>query len=92
ALREIGLDTDKIIQREYVLKDEFKATDLYQQGLIFLNDREVKDRKDVRGLTPTVRDNIYRFQAETGASGIDAVMEENVQSVDPAINLKTIHL
>ena len=69
ALREIGLDTDKIVQREYVLKDDFKGTDLYQQGLIFLNDREVKDRKDVRGLTPTVRDNIYRFQAETGRLG-----------------------
>ncbi|MFR6421636.1 MAG: hypothetical protein ACLUOO_03080 [Coprococcus sp.] len=56
------MDTDKIVQREYVLKDDFKGTDLYQQGLIFLNDREVKDRKDVRGLTPTVRDDIYRFK------------------------------
>ena len=65
ALREIGLDTNKIVQREYVLKDEFKATDLYRQGLIFLNAKEVKDRKDVRGLTPSVRDNIYRFQAAT---------------------------
>ena len=60
--------------------------------LIFLNDREVKDRKDVRGLTPTVRDNIYYFRAETGASGIDAVMKETAQSVDIAVDLKTAHL
>ena len=92
ALREIGLDTDKIVQHEYILKDSFKDTDIYKQGLIFLNDREVKDRKDVRGLTPTVRDNIYHFRAETGASGIDAVMEENTQSIDAAINLKTVRL
>lgn len=92
ALREIGLDTDKIVQREYVLKDDFKGTDLYQQGLIFLNDREVKDRKDVHGLTPTVRDDIYRFQAATGASGFDSVMVETSQGVDLVIDLKTAHM
>ena len=92
ALREIGLDTDKIVQREYVLKDDFKATELYRQGLIFLNDREVKDRKDVRGLTPTVRDDIYRFQVATGASGFDSVMVETSQGVDPVIELKTAHM
>lgn len=92
ALREIGLDTDKIVQREYVLKDDFKATDIYQQGLIFLNDREVKDRKDVRGLTPTVRDDIYRFQAATGASGFDSAMAETSQGVDLAADLKTAHM
>ena len=92
ALREIGLDTDRIVQREYVLKDDFKGTDLYQQGLIFLNDREVKDRKDVHGLTPTVRDDIYCFRAATGASGFDSVMIETSQSVDPVIDLKTAHM
>lgn len=88
ALREIGLDTDKIVQREYVLKDEFRNTDLYRQGWIFLNDREVKDRKEVRGLTPTVRDDIYRFKTTTGASGFDFVMETS-QGVDLFFDLKT---
>lgn len=92
ALREIGLDTDKIVQREYILKDEFKNTDLYRQGLIFLNDREVKDRKNVHGLTPTVRDGIYRFQAATGASGIDSVMSETTQGTDRVFDLKTVHM
>lgn len=91
ALREIGLNTDKIVQREYILKDEFKATDLYRQGLIFLNDREIKDRKDVRGLPSDIRDNIYRFQAATGASGIDSVMLETAQGEDSIIDLKTAH-
>ena len=92
ALREIGLDTDKIVQCEYVLKDDFKATEIYQRGLIFLNDREVKDRKDVRGLTPTVRDDIYRFQVATGASGVDSVMVETSKGVDLVVELKTAHM
>lgn len=92
ALREIGLDTDKIVQCEYVLKDDFKATDIYRQGLIFLNDREVKDRKDVHGLTPTVRDDIYRFQTATGASGADSIMTGTSTGVDDTFELKTAHM
>lgn len=92
ALREIGLDTDKIVQREYALKDTFKASDIYKQGLIFLNEREVKDRKNVFSLMPTIRDNIYRYHAETGASGIDYVMEELSCSTDSVPDLKTSHM
>lgn len=90
ALREIGLDTDKIVQREYVLKEEFKATDLYRRGVIFLNDREVKDRKEVRALPASVRDELYHFRVDAGASGVDAVMSDSA-SVEAPIELKTAH-
>lgn len=92
ALREIGLDIDKIVQREYILKNEFKTTDIYTHGLIFLNARVVKDRRDIRGLSPTVRDDIYRFQAATGASGVDSVMVENGQGADTSFDLNTAHM
>ena len=92
ALREIGFDADKIVQREYILKDEFKADNLYSDGMIFLNDRVIKSRKEVFGLTPTVRDDIYRFRAATGATGIDTVMDENAKTVDQAFDLKTAHM
>lgn len=92
ALREIGLDTDKIVQREYILKEGFKSADIYTSGLVFTNDRVVKDRKDVYGLSPTVRDNIYRFQVATGASGMDIVMAEGSGTSDTAVDLKTAHL
>lgn len=92
ALREIGLDTDKIVQREYILKEGFKSADIYTSGLVFINDRVVKDRKDVYGLSPTVRDNIYRFQVATGASGMDIVMAEGSGTSDTAVDLKTAHL
>lgn len=91
ALREIGLDTEKIVPREYILKDEFKATALYQHGLIFLNDRRIKNRKDVYGLSAKVKDNIYRYQAATGASGSDSVMLADVTSDDRKVTLKTLH-
>lgn len=92
ALREIGLDTDKIVQREYILKEGFKSADIYTSGLVFINDRVVKDRKDVYGLSPMVRDSIYRFQVATGASGMDIVMAEGAGTSDAVVDLKTAHL
>lgn len=90
ALREIGLNSDEIVQQEYILKDSFKTDDLYTQGLIFLNEKIVKDRNDVHCLSPKVRDDIYHFQASSGLSGIDAVMTESISS-EMAVELKTAH-
>lgn len=92
ALREIGLDTNKIIPCEYVLKEAFKTDDIYTHGLIFLNDRVVKDRKDVYGLSEVIRDEPYRFRAATGASGTDLIMNENFETNDVEIKLKTAHM
>ena len=90
ALREIGLNSDEIIQQEYVLKESFKTDDLYTHGLIFLNEKIVKDRNDVHSLSPKVRDDIYHFRVSSGMSGIDAVMTESAQS-ETAVELKTTH-
>ena len=92
ALREIGLDPDKVVKREYVLKDTFKEDDLYNYGLIFINDREVISRENVYGLQPTVHDNIYSYQASTGITGSDYIMNEPSGSEDARIDLVTAHM
>lgn len=93
ALREIGLDTDKIVQREYVLKEDFKTDPLYQDGLIFINDREVKSRKEVFGLQPNVRDALYSYTYSSGSSGLDEIMKEGQDENDYTVNkLKTSHM
>lgn len=92
ALKEIGLGTDNIVQREYILKDDFKSEEFYKTGVVFINDRVVKDRKEVHELLPTVRDNIYRFKSAIGASGADMVMAEGTNtSSDSQFEVKTAH-
>ena len=92
ALREIGLGKDNVVQREYVLKESFKDDSLYKDGMIFLNERQVKDRREVHGLPPTVRDDIYKFESASGASGLDDIMREENMSSDKKIELKTTHI
>ena len=74
ALREIGIDLDKVVKRTYILKDDFKRDLLYQQGYVFTNDRVVKTRDDVFGLLPSVREKIYRIAMSSGSSGEDTLL------------------
>ncbi len=93
ALREIGLDIDNVVKREYVLKDDFKSDDLYKNGLVFINERRLKSRNDIRGLQPTVRDAIYSFTVATGVSRTDSIMDENAGiDTTAAVKLKTTHM
>lgn len=93
ALREIGLDIDNVVKREYVLKDDFKSDDLYKNGLVFINERRLKSRNDIKGLQPTVRDAIYSFTAATGVSRTDSIMDENAgMDTTSTVKLKTAHM
>ena len=77
ALREIGIDLDKTVTRNYVLKDEFKEDDIYKSGYVFVNERLLKSRNEVVGLLPSVRDKIFNISIATGRSGEDIIMEDN---------------
>lgn len=88
ALREIGIDPDKIVTRQYVLKSEFKQEELYKSGLIFVNDRVVKSRLKVNGLLESIINHPYSVTIATGQSGEDTILDdENGTSADS--NTKT---
>lgn len=90
ALRGIGLDVDNIVERHYILKEDFKADSLYKEGLVFTNDRIVKSRNEVEGLLPSVRDRVYTVRLATGQSGEDVIMEEG-SSADTTVKTYTKH-
>lgn len=77
ALREIGIDLEKIKTVKYVLKEDFKQDELYKSGYVFVNDRILLDRNEVNGLLPSVKDKVYSVKLFTGDTGEDVVMEEN---------------
>lgn len=80
ALREIGIDQDKIVARKYILKEDFKSDNLFKEGYIFINERQLKSRNDVNGLLPSVRDKTYTVTLETGNSAEDLVMTDQTSA------------
>lgn len=89
ALREIGLDTDQMVQREYTLKPAFRTDPLYTQGVLFVNDREVQDRRAVRELPDALRNTVYRYEAPAGTSGMDEIMRDTPGMTDTRSETKT---
>lgn len=77
ALREIGIDMEKTVTREYALKDDFKADLLYKQGYVFINDRILQSRTEITELLPSVKSDIYRVSLATGRSGEDVIMDDS---------------
>lgn len=92
ALREIGLDIDKIVQRQYILKDNFKKDSLYKYGLVFINRKKVKSRDEVFCLQPEIRDAIYNFISTDGSSGMDTIMMDDKFQDFHKGNINTVHI
>ena len=97
ALREIGVDIEKQMVCDYILKEDFKADKLYTEGFVFINDRIIKSRKDVDGLLPSVREQVYTVRLATGSSGEDtifgagsALIEKVVATYTYRTNIKKI--
>lgn len=87
ALRETGIDIDKMVSQKYVLKEEFKQDDLFREGYVFVNERKLQSRNSVNGLLPSVRDKIWNITLATGGFGEDIVLNDD--SVADAVNLQT---
>jgi len=89
ALIEIGIAPDDYTNVHYSLKDEFKADDLYKTGIVFINQRKVKSRLEVKELLPTIRDHEYPTTVNTGKTAMDTMMEDT-QS-DTTVKTYTTH-
>ena len=84
ALRHEGLDLDKdVIRCSYKLKDDFKKTDLFNSGLVYLNERIKKESKDLLSLDDKLISKIYTYTEQSGSSELDDLFgsEENKSSV-----------
>lgn len=88
ALREIGIEIEKTKKLKYVLKQEFKSEAIYKDGLVFINERVVKSRKDVVGLLPSIIDKPHVYSLATGQSGEDIIMSDEKGTTDSKAKLK----
>jgi type III restriction enzyme len=74
ALIATGIMPENQTEVRYVLKEGFKNSNLYKTGIVFMNEREVKNRKDVVELLPSVRDKEYTVAVNTGKTAMDTMM------------------
>ncbi len=74
ALIATGLQDEYSQTLTYHLKDTFKSTEFYQQGLVFSNKRAPKERQDVFGIEGSFQNKTYAYHLGTGAGRIQSLV------------------
>ncbi|MCY4402275.1 MAG: hypothetical protein OXD54_06830 [Candidatus Poribacteria bacterium] len=95
ALVEQGMMDEKIVTRELKLKDEFKKTELYQKGVIWVNEQVQRDNRDLKSFNDlpkklSVKEKHHDHTIHGGTGGVDTVMgngdtDEGTQNTDSEV-------
>ena len=77
ALKQTGLLPEiDTVQVTYKLKDDFKNTEIYQKGFVFLNNRIEIDRSNVKSIPEKVRSMGISYKCRNSYSSTGALFEE----------------
>lgn len=75
ALQEIGIKAKETKEIPLQLKPDFKESDFYKGGLIFLNDQIKYDRSGIFSLPNTITEHIFHVSLYTGAVQSTTIFE-----------------
>ena len=78
ALRETGIIPEEATKVTYKLKDEFKKTKFYSEGLVFYNERKVRDRNAVSSIPESIRCETHSYVFGSGRSKIESLFTETL--------------
>ena len=79
ALEQIGMKSIKTVQKRLYVKDSFKNTDMFKNGVLFLNKQTVYDRLDIHELDKSIKDKIYNKKFLTGFSSVSQVFSNDLK-------------
>ena len=85
ALIEQGMMDERMVTRELKLKEEFKKTQFYKYGVIYLNDQVSKDYEHVQSFDDltdlSVKRKNYEYIIPTGSAGATTAMVDDTTQV-----------
>lgn len=90
ALKETGLIPENVLQVKYILKDGFKKTKFYTNGLVFFNKKELKSRNNVKSLPESIRQDLYEYSIFTGKTYTENLFQDlsEYRNIDVNMNKK----
>lgn len=81
ALEDIGLKDSKTKQVELFLKPEFKKTDFYKSGLMYVNEKVPNAREEVKELPKHLRDKVHKVKLATGYTSVSIVFQSSTDTL-----------
>lgn len=80
ALTEMGIIPEKHVQIDLFIKDSFKKTDFWKNGVVFINDRVPNPRTEIFSLDDARIERAYSYKLRTGELREDVILEEKRKS------------
>ena len=94
ALRDEGIIDETVEPREFKLKEEFKETELYQKGVIWLNKQVPRDNHHVKSFYDlaklSVKEKHHEHTIRSGTGGVVAIMEDSDTEVTQNTDSKVV--
>jgi len=82
ALREIGIKAKESREIQLALKPDFKESDIYKNGIIFLNEQLKNDRSEILKLPTSIIAQSFEVKLETGISSVTTIFDnQNVANI-----------
>lgn len=91
ALHEIGIKPKDSRDIQLDLKFDFKESDFYKNGLVFLNNKIQNDRSDIFSLPTTITKQTHKVRLQTGY-GISTTIFEEENSGDRKYKIKDFRM
>jgi len=76
ALTEMGILPEKYVQKDLFIKDSFKETEFWKEGVIFINDRIQNPRTEIFSLQDAKIEKLYRYELKTGEIKEEIILDE----------------
>ncbi|PIU52250.1 hypothetical protein COS91_00065 [Candidatus Desantisbacteria bacterium CG07_land_8_20_14_0_80_39_15] len=85
ALTEMGILPEKYIQRDLFIKDSFKETEFWEEGVIFVNDRIQNPRTEIFSLQDAKIEEKYEYELRTGEIKEEIILDEMEKPVPSGV-------
>ena len=79
VLKKTGIMSDNTIKKNLIIKKEFKNTEFYKSGLLFLNQQEKRSQEDVFELPSSIKNFPYQASLRTGLNLSRDLFENQVK-------------
>jgi type III restriction enzyme len=85
ALTEMGILPEQYVQRNLFIKESFKKTEFWKNGVIFINERIRNPRNEIFSLQDVGIKNNYQYELKTEEIKEENILDEKEKSKSSAI-------
>lgn len=82
ALDEVGIKPKSVTTRRLHLKESFKQSSFYKNGIVYLNEQEKNKNEDVTGLPEQLFKKEFPFELKTGFSSEARLLTSEAKDTD----------